>query len=122
MNTHEFDATAAKDLAEIVIRAFDEGDVTALTRIVHPGQNERGRKNSEEWERSLMDAGFKVVDWRASPWKQPEWQVFDYLRFHPEPIGMIEMELQDPQGDQSGFFIACAPLDGQYLQCYYVDK
>ncbi len=122
MNTQTYDPNAVDELARSVVKAFDDGDVEVLAGLVHPGQDERDRGNSEKWERLLMKANFKVVSWEASPWKQPDWEVFGYMRFHPDPVAMIEMKLEDPEKHTNDFFVACAPLDGRYMQCYYVDK
>jgi hypothetical protein len=118
----DFDHAAVTRLAEDVRNCFERADQPALAKLRHLGIPESGRKNSEEWEQKLMDSGYKVVSWKISRWKQPDWEIFNDYRFSPEPVAIIDMQLRNPEGREHGFFVACAPAGDRYKGCYYVKK
>ncbi len=59
----------------------------------------RGRKNSREFDESLMDGGDKVRGWSARPYTEPDWDIMRMLQHHPPPSVWIDVTLNDGTRD-----------------------
>ena len=116
------DAERAKAFMDKVIHAFEIADAMALEDLSHPGDDPRGRKNSIEFNKSLMEGGDKVQSWSARPYSEPDWEIMEHLKHHPPPTVWIEVTLHDGQREYPLVF-ACAPDEkGDLKSCYYVDR
>jgi hypothetical protein len=105
-----------------VIRAFELADPALLETLSHPGGDPRGRRNSFEFNKSLMAGGDKVRGWSARPYTEPDWEIMQILQHHPPPTIWIDVTLNNGQGDYPLCF-ACAPDENGVLRsCYYVDR
>ena|SRR5215204_1047490 len=119
------DATAAQQATEFmasVIHAFEVADPSALQSLDHKGGDPRGRKNSYDFNQSLMKRGDKVRAWSARPYTEPKWDVMRYLRHHPTPSVWIDVTLNNGEGDYPICFICSPDSEDRLRTCYYVDR
>jgi hypothetical protein len=105
-----------------VTRAFQLADPDLLEALGHEGGDPRGRRNSYEFNQTLMENGDKVHNWSARPYTEPKWSIMRTFRHHPPPSIWIDVTLNDGTRDYPYCF-ACAPdEDGVLRCCYYVDR
>jgi hypothetical protein len=105
-----------------VVQAFEAADAGALEALRHAGGDPLGRKNSFEFNQSLMKGGDKVRSWSAKPYSEPKWEIMRSLRHHPSPTVWIDVTLHDGRRDYAYCF-ACSPnYEGALRSCYYVDR
>jgi hypothetical protein len=104
-----------------VIHAFEIGEPVALQALEHPGCDPRTRKNSLDFNKSLMAGGDKVRSWSARPYSEQEWKIMKDLRRHPSPTIWVVITLHDGKREYPLAF-ACSPNnEGDLGSCHYVD-
>jgi hypothetical protein len=105
-----------------VIQAFESCDPFALEKLSHVGGDPRGRKNTFEYRKLLMEGGDKVRAWVARPYSEPKWGIMRSLRHHPNPAIWIEVTLNDGQRDNRVCYACSLNEQGALRICYYVDR
>jgi hypothetical protein len=122
---NDLDAAAVERVTEFmaeVVRAFTLGDAVMLEALSHPGDDPRSRKNSREFDQSLMDGGDKVQSWSARPYTEPKWSIMRMLQHHPPPSVWIDVTLNDGKRDYPICFALAPDADGTLRSCYYIDR
>jgi len=105
-----------------VSRGFELADPDILETLSHKGGDPQGRRNSYEFNQSLMKGGDKVRSWSARAYTEPKWRIMRTLQHHPPPSIWIDVTLNNGTRDYPYYF-ACAPnAGGVLLSCYYVDR
>jgi hypothetical protein len=116
------DRELVKSFMEAVVQAFAKGDAAALQVLDHPGEDQRGQKNSLEFNQSLMEGGDKVIAWAARPYSEPNWDIMKSKRHDPQPTIWIDVTLNNGKRDYPIYF-ACSPnQEGLLRACHYVDR
>jgi hypothetical protein len=122
---HDLDAADVERVTAFmaaVTRAFELADPDLLEALSHEGGDPRGRRNSYEFNRSLMEGGDKVRSWSARPYTEPKWSIMRTLRHHPPPSIWIDVTLNDGVRDYPYCFACATDADGVLRSCYYVDR
>jgi hypothetical protein len=103
-------------------RAFALKDVGLLETLSHPGGDPQGRRNSREFDQSLMVGGDTIQRWAARPYMEPKWRIMREFQHHPPPTIWVDVTLNDGKRDYPYCFALAPGEGGKLLSCYYIDR
>ena len=121
----DLDGTAVdqvKTFMAAAARAFAIRDAGLLELLAHSGGDPQGRKNSRDFNQSLMDGGDTVKSWSAQPYTEPKWSIMRTRQHHPPPAIWVDVILSDGTRDYPYCFALASSEDGQLLSCYYIER
>lgn len=123
IESHEAIEKIARFMEEAV-RAFNAADWEKLENLAHPGNSEKGKSNTAEFQKSLFENGDRILRWTAKIFVEPDWKVMREYMFSHNPVFWVDAFLNNGsrKKDYEIFFALSPNEDGELRSCYYLAR
>jgi len=121
-NLDSGDEQRVREFMTKITYAFSVANPDILELLSHEGADERDRKNSFDFNQSLMNGGDKVYAWSARPYSEPKWSIMRTVQHHPPPSIWVDVTLNNGKRNYPYCFALALDSTNELRSCYYIER